>query len=69
LFYFIVQINIQELLTKKIKRDQMNKKKSIKPTVKNPLIDKFKEKRRRYFTNVRRHAVRRSPTLTFSKTS
>lgn len=47
----------------------MIKKKNIKPTMKNPLIDKFKAKRRRYFTNVRRHAVRRTPTLAFSKTS
>ena len=61
MFYFIND--------KKIKRGQMSKKKNIKPTMKNPLIDKFKAKRGRYFTNVRRHSVRRSLTLTFYKSS
>lgn len=47
----------------------MTKKKNIKPTMKNPLIDKFKAKRRRYFTNVRRHSVRQASPLTLSKSS
>lgn len=47
----------------------MTKKKNIKPTMKNPLLDKLKAKRSRYFTNVRRHSVRPAISLTLSKTS